>query len=96
MQFASLYLSQCKCVEFYAENSILQHGMSKHNVLRHMLRLLHYIHPKIPQEKLESLLQALKPSKGVSQSQKIISLSALCKNFMVFTCCERSDFPYQI
>lgn len=42
-------------------------GLSKHNVLRHMLRLLYYIHPRIPKEKLKAMLEVLKPNQGHSE-----------------------------
>lgn len=42
-------------------------GLSKHNVLRHMLRLVYYIHPRIPQEKLKTIVETLKPNQGHSE-----------------------------
>ncbi|XP_060596929.1 negative elongation factor B-like [Ruditapes philippinarum] len=47
-------------------NQFFKSGMSKHNVLRHMLRLVYYVHPRIPQEKLTVLMEALKPNQGHS------------------------------
>lgn len=41
-------------------------GLSKQNVLRHMLRLLYYIHPKVHQDKLTTVMETLKPNQGHS------------------------------
>lgn len=39
-------------------------GLSTNNVLRHMLRLIWYIHPKLQQEKIAKLMEAIKPNIG--------------------------------
>lgn len=43
-------------------------GMSRQNVLRHMLRLLYHIHYRIQREKLNSLMVSLKPNQGHSEA----------------------------
>ncbi|XP_045193418.2 negative elongation factor B-like [Mercenaria mercenaria] len=41
-------------------------GLSKQNVLRHMLRLVYYIHPRVPQDKLAAIMEMIKPNQGHS------------------------------
>lgn len=40
-------------------------GLSRDNVTRHLLKLLWYIHPKLPPTRLHSLLKALQPTSQV-------------------------------
>lgn len=37
-------------------------GLTRDNVTRHMLKLLWYIHPKLPSGRLTTLMKALQPS----------------------------------
>ncbi|XP_043497771.1 negative elongation factor B [Polistes fuscatus] len=46
-------------------------GLSRDNVTRHLLKLLWYIHPKLPPARLHSLLKALQPT---SQHSETIAL----------------------
>ena len=45
---------------------VFQSGLSTNNVLRHMLRLIWYIHPKLQQDKLTKLMETIKPNIGVN------------------------------
>lgn len=40
-------------------------GLGRDNVTRHLLKLLWYIHPKLPSARLHSLLKALQPTSQV-------------------------------
>ena len=40
--------------------------MSNENVRKHLLRLMWYIHPHLPPDRLEAAMEALEPDKDVS------------------------------
>ena len=44
---------------------IFQPSISKENVLRHLLRLMWYIHHKLPGARLEGLLEGIAPNNEV-------------------------------
>jgi len=53
-------------------------GLGRDNVTRHLLKLLWYIHPKLPSLRLHSLLKTLQPNSQVvigilSQHQTILN-----------------------
>lgn len=52
-------------------------GLGRDNVTRHLLKLLWYIHPKLPSARLHSLLKALQPTSQVILHNIQISLRSL-------------------
>ncbi|KAH3791938.1 negative elongation factor B-like [Dreissena polymorpha] len=63
------------CDEFTNEDfctvvfdQFFKHGMSKHNVIRHMIRLMHFIHHRLPHDRQEQILEALKPNQGHNEA----------------------------